>query len=531
MRDTDATLSVLMDEAMVATMMPWPCPSEFGAGGRYRLEELVGAGRSSLVYRATDQTLSSTGFSASVAIKIGRRNDGNFVEALTARRIVHPNVLRVLDRGVADGGFGYVVTEFVQGGDLQGKPGPWEAEKAAAFMAKLARAVHAAHSAGVVHCDLKPANILLTTEGEPKLADFDLSRSVVADEDDSRGNLAFMSPEQFAGTPEGLTPPSDVYALGGILYFLLTGKFPNGDSVEKVARSHRLATPAPSTGRRDELERIVGRALARPRDERYESAAALASDLERWIGHEPLAWGTTPAARRAKLWCRRHPYRAAAVGGLAALVVASGVVAWDLIRTAENKRRADLENQAEVNRKTQEQIAETQERMKAQIRRIFRSVAGHEDLQEQILPTLVWLDWMCDVPVIGQEGKLLLSSERVDALRHMIEVAESNGRGTDLDAKLSRFALAHFLIVDREYVAAAELMPRVQSDWESIVGPTDPMMISIEAMTACAHASENAAKDRAGTRAALTKLEQRMREIGVVEPARRLILRELEAMK
>jgi hypothetical protein len=525
MLEADAMASVLVDQAVVAMLMPWPCPSPFGPDGRYCLEELVGAGRSSLVYRATDLKLSSEGFPAVVAIKISRRGENDPAEALTTRRINHPNVIRVIDRGVEPGGSGYVVTEYVQGGDLQGRLGPWEPSAAAQFMAKLARAVHAAHSAGVMHCDLKPANVLLTPEGEPKLADFDLSRSVVADSTVTRGNIAFMSPEQFAGDPQGLTPPSDVYALGGMFFHLLTGRMPNGDTPEEVAESHRCAIPPTKPDVAEDLDRICTRAMARNRDERYESAAAMAGDLERWLGHQPLAWGRTPAPRRVALWCKRRPYHAAATAGLLVLLGAATVVVTVLIRSAERERQTQIAAQAETIRKTNEQM----ELLKGKVRTHIRSIAGGlmgrlGDLQEQMLPMLTWLQWLADTPVISTEGEVALAPKRAEALRYMIAVGEKEQRGSDLDIRMARYALAYFQVFGGESAAAAELIPRVRADWPGLRGD-DPMTLSIEALEACARAELEADRSLSDRLGELAKVREKLEHAGTAEPARRLVVR------
>lgn len=191
----DLLASILVDDAITAAMMPWSCPCDFGPQGRYRLLELVAVGRDSLVYRGHDRLLSSEGFGAEVAIKIVQGEAAQH-EALTARRVAHPYVLRVLDRGVDNQTQAtYMVTEYVEGGDLSQKPAPWELHQAVGFMIKVAKGVHAAHAAGVIHCDLKPANIFVTKEGDPKVGDFDLAASPLNISAAARGNVAFMSPE------------------------------------------------------------------------------------------------------------------------------------------------------------------------------------------------------------------------------------------------------------------------------------------------------------------------------------------------
>ena len=130
-------------------------------------------------------------------------------------------------------------------------PAPYvDPRQAAAFIERIARGVHAAHMAGLVHCDLKPNNVVLSVAGEPKVADFgiairatDPGPAVAAldesGDDEPLGNLAFMSPEQFRMEPGALTIPSDVYALGGMLYWMVTGELPNGSTPEEIRRQVR----------------------------------------------------------------------------------------------------------------------------------------------------------------------------------------------------------------------------------------------------------------------------------------------------
>jgi hypothetical protein len=525
MINSDPLASVLVDQAIVTMLMPWPCPSSFGPEERFCLEELIGAGPNSLIYRATDTRLSSTGFPATVAIKITRERHDVGSEALTARRINHPNVLRVLDRGSQDGEYEYTVLEYVTGGDLQGVKGPWESRGAAAFMAKVARAVHAAHSAGVVHCDLKPANILLTGDGEPKLADFDLAQT--SDESDRRrGNLAFMSPEQFEGLPEGLTPPSDVYALGGMLYHLLTGRMPHGETPEQVRETHRLGNSVPPPGVGHDLDRICARALARDRDQRYESAAALAGDLERWLNHEPLTWGRTSIGRRLVMSCRRQPVRAGLLVAAAAILAGAVVVSVVMIRSAEREHRTKLEAQAESNRLAKEQVEKAYARVRAHIRSFASMITRpHEgDLQDRVLPTLVWLQWIADIPVFDTNGEAELAVARCEALQHIIEKAEGKGQGNNLEARLARYALGHFQLLNGDSGPALVTIRRATEDWSALLDPADPLMRSLDAMKTCAGADLDVDRPKAEVLAELAQLEASLARSGDAEPTRRLVV-------
>jgi serine/threonine protein kinase len=201
-------------------------------------------------------------------------------------------------------------------------------------MAAIADGVQAAHAIGLLHSDLKPSNIVLTSAGEPKVADFGLARawdqdpgstspSAFGTQDDPgslAGNLAYISPEQFRGQRSAISPASDVYALGGILFYLLTRTFPNGATPGEVADRHsreggpdRVVAlrfpegPATSPGIDQRLVSICLRALSPEPAARHANAGELAADLRAWLDHRPIAWMRPNAAARLRLSARRSP--------------------------------------------------------------------------------------------------------------------------------------------------------------------------------------------------------------------------------
>jgi hypothetical protein len=469
--------SVLVDDAIAAAMMPFACPCDFGPSARYRLEELIGVGHASLVYRAHDRVLSSEGFDATVAIKV-MRSGAVENEALTARRVTHLNVLSVLDRGVDNSGYSYMVVEHVDGGDLSQRPVPWAPGDAARFVSKVAAGVQAAHSAGVIHCDLKPSNILLTKEGEPKVGDFDLASSPLSPGLGFRGNLAFMSPEQFAGDENAISPPSDVYALGGILYFLVTGKLPHGANHEDVKKAHAVGGPPVRREIQGDLGRICARALAPQRTDRYHSAGSLAEDLQRCLAHEPLPWTKPAWPRRAWLLARRRPYLMSALVLIVGLGGTSiGVIGYNRVQ----ERRRELQAQAEANRIAAEQIETTRQKLQAIIESVYKAafVNPSGDLVDRMLPALVWLDFMSGLPVVSPEGRVALSSERVAGLRQGLAALVAQGRGEHVDAMLMRYSLAYFLINDGDDTEAPGLIDDLEEHWLPKLASDDPMIKAV----------------------------------------------------
>lgn len=525
MDEREVLASTMVDHAMAANLVPWPCPCEFGPDGRYRLEELVAAGPHSLVYRATDQSMSGEGFDAAVAIKVSRLPGSGRSEALTVRRVTHPNVLAVTDRGTTPDGLSYLVAEYVDGGDLSQVPLPMPPREAAALVVRIASAVQAVHSAGIVHCDLKPANILLTRTGEPKLGDFGLSHWSSDSGHGSRGNIAFMSPEQFFGTDDALTPPSDIYALGGLLYYLLVGTLPVGQTREEVEAAHRAKRPAPSPGVDRDLDRICTRAMSRDRASRHHSAGELADDLERWLRHEPIPWMRPSPARRAVLLVRRNPVRAVATAAAMMLVAAAaGTLVYN--RAEDRRRRAQAQDLAV--KLAQDSVEATRARVRAHIANAIGMVKAraHGDLQDEYLPTLVWLDWLANSPLITATGQVPAVQERLDLLSTLIDSNTKAGRPNHMDTMMAKFALARLALADGQYLRPQAVLDDLNTSLVPLLSQDDPVRLSITAMGACANANR-ALADGAGLKEAITKLQEQdtiLSRCGYAESTRRIVI-------
>jgi WD40 repeat protein len=332
----------------------------------YELLEELGRGGMGVVYKARDVVLNRP-----VALKMilagayaSERERARFrVEAEAVARLRHPNVVQIYDVGEEDGR-PYLALEFAEGGSLadllNGTPQP--ADPTAALVEVLARAVHAAHRAGVVHRDLKPANILLTEDGTPKVTDFGLAKQ--ADQDSARtgtgtivGTPSYMAPEQAAGQPAAVGPAADVYALGAILYEALTGQPPFKaatalETLEQV-RTHEVAPPRrlrPQVPR--DLETICLKCLQKDPRHRYASAAALADDLHAYLERRPIQARPPRFGERFLKWVQRRP----AVAALAAAVVcvtgvAVGLVDW------KQREAADLRNELTIEQGQRREVA------------------------------------------------------------------------------------------------------------------------------------------------------------------------------
>jgi eukaryotic-like serine/threonine-protein kinase len=254
-------------------------------------------------------------------------------EAEAAAGLRHLNIVQIYEIGEC-GGLPFFSLEFMEGGSLARKLGraPQPPREAAELMETLSRAVHYAHGRGVVHRDLKPSNVLLTAEGLPKIADFGVARRLEGGAGQTKtgdvlGTPSYMAPEQVAAKTGTVGPAVDVYALGAILYELLTGRPPfQGASPYDVLRQAASADPVPPRRLQPrtpaDLETIALKCLEKDPKKRYHSAEALADDLRRFLADLPIQARPAGPVERLGRWARRNHGLAAAVGLAAAALLA-----------------------------------------------------------------------------------------------------------------------------------------------------------------------------------------------------------------
>ncbi len=271
-------------------------------------------------------------------------------EAKSIAELNDPHFLQIYQFGNTASG-PYMAFEYVDGGSLeeyrQGEPQP--PEFAATTLEVISRAMHKAHEIGLVHRDLKPHNILLTSHGVPKIADFGLVKRHDGDIDETEygrvmGTACYMAPEQTIDS-SSVGPTADVHALGAMLYCLLTGRPPflattRADTMLQV-RNDEPVPPSrlqPTVPR--DLETICLKCLEKDPQKRFNSALALAEDLRRFQNHEPITARRVSYAERGWRWCRRNPRVAipSACAALLAIVLAvAGPVAAVLIDKARQE--------------------------------------------------------------------------------------------------------------------------------------------------------------------------------------------------
>jgi WD40 repeat protein len=323
----------------------------------YEVLEELGRGGMGVVYQARHIRLGRT-----VALKMmltgnqaGPEELVRFQqEAETAARLQHPHIVTVHEVGTYQEK-PYFTLEYLGGGSLAGKlaGGPLAPREAAALVASLAAAVHYAHGLGVVHRDLKPGNVLLTADGTPKVTDFGLAKRVdlgpgLTQTGMVLGTPAYMAPEQAEGRINEIGPAVDVYALGAILYELLTGRAPfRGVSALETLEQVRTREPVaprqlqPKVPR--DLETVCLKCLEKPPRRRYLSAGELAEDLRRFLAGELVRARPVRLPERAWRWCRRNPLAAALVAvvtaSLLAIVLSTSLLAWRLRAERDTAQR------------------------------------------------------------------------------------------------------------------------------------------------------------------------------------------------
>ncbi len=330
----------------------------------YEVEAVLGRGGMGVVYKARHLRLKRP-----VAVKMllagayadpqERARFQREAEAIAGLR--HANVVQVYDVGDHEGR-PYFTMEFVEGGGLDQKLAgtPQPAREAAALVATLAEAVEVAHQGGIVHRDLKPANVLLTADGTPKISDFGLARRLEGEAGLTQsgvivGTPSYMAPEQAQGKTLAMGPAVDVYALGAILYEMLTGRPPfrgetASDTVFQVIYQEPVSPSRWNAKVPRDLETICLKCLHKDPQRRYVSAAALGEDLRRFLQGEAIAARPEGWRERLVRWLRRRPALVVAVMGILLLAVTlSGGGLW-----VRSERAAKGRAQEQLDRLDQE---------------------------------------------------------------------------------------------------------------------------------------------------------------------------------
>lgn len=281
-----------------------------GSFGDYSLIEVVGQGGMGIIYKAVQTNLNRL-----VALKVMK--SGQFateddvrrfhMEARTSARLQHPNIVSIYDVGKVQDRY-FIAMEFVDGPNLAQviKKKRLSSKESASILRTLAEAIHHSHEVGILHRDLKPSNVLVDAAGRVKIADFGLAKKLESDSNLTGtgqiiGTPNYMSPEQAHGLHDKLTPSTDVYSLGAMLYEMLAGAPPfRGETkLETVLRVISDDPIPPSKVNSDcskDLEAVCLKCLEKDAEDRYDSASDLADDLEKFLAGSPVE------ARRSRVW-------------------------------------------------------------------------------------------------------------------------------------------------------------------------------------------------------------------------------------
>jgi WD40 repeat protein len=317
----------------------------------YEILEEIGRGAMGVVYKAVQTSAKRT-----VALKMilsgivaTREELTRFrTEAEAVARLQHPNIVQVFDVGEYDGR-PFFSLEFVTGGTLKAKvreslPDPMNA---AGLVEQIARGMHAVHQVDIVHRDLKPANVLLAADGTPKIADFGLAKKLDEDAGQTRpgavmGTPSYMAPEQARGETASVTALADVYALGAILYEMLTGRPPfKAATIHETLRQVIEEEPVPPRSLNPaaprDLETICLKCLHKEPSRRYATARDLADDLRHFLNGEPIMARPVGQLERTTKWVKRNPVVAGLLTAIVVSLVAGATVGYVNYRDAREQ--------------------------------------------------------------------------------------------------------------------------------------------------------------------------------------------------
>jgi hypothetical protein len=348
--------TVSMAPTAPATVVPVPAASEKTIGhiGRYRLKSLIGEGGLGNVYAAQDPLLSRTIAIKTLNLQVpeAERQAFNALflnEARAAAGLSHPNIVTVFDAGISDQR-AYIAMELLKGKDLrQLRAEGWRVSpaKAALLVRRVADALAYAHAKGVVHCDVKPANIFMVGSAQPRVLDFGIARIARRDtaaeqEAIAAGSPYYMAPEQVRG--EAIDRRTDVFSLGVVLYELLTDTRPfGGRTLAEITRAVTETVPRPAhevdTTVPRGLSDIAAKAMEKDPEQRFRSAKAFSRELRQWLEEHAVDGDAVGAQPGSDPVPRRGGLAVATLSVLAGAALGAGVL-WAALKPGGNAEPA-----------------------------------------------------------------------------------------------------------------------------------------------------------------------------------------------
>jgi len=479
--------------------------SSLASFGEYDLLDEIARGGMGVVYKARQRNLGRI-----VAVKMilaGPLAGKEFVqrfrtEASAAAILQHPNIVAIHDVGVHEGRH-YFSMDYVEGQNLAQLVGqqPLPATKAARYVALIAEAIHYAHERGILHRDLKPSNILIDSNDQPRVTDFGLAKRLVGTRSTAShssaqntgdavervptdltitgqvlGSPNFMPPEQ-AGAKRGkVGRPSDVYALGGILYYLLTARAPfQAESLEQIITQVLHAEPVgprllnPSIPR--DLETITLKCLEKEPARRYQTAKELADELGHVLRQEPIQARPVNTPEKLWRWCRRKPALASALGfATAALLVGLTATSWQWRRAerlagSERQERIAGQRQLYVANMNLAQAAWEQNNV-SRVRQLLEETAAAPERGFE------WSYWQRQVHLElavlrGHTGPILAVVYSLDGQRIVTGSADNTARVWDANTGKELFPLEGHTAPVRSVAFSPDSQRLVTGSWDS----------------------------------------------------------------
>ncbi len=505
--------------------------------GDYEIVEEIAHGGMGVVYRAKQVSLNRpVALKMILAGHLARDAEVKrfHTEAEAAANLDHPNIVQIYEVGVHEGQH-YFSMQFIEGNNLASRIADYgmriaDYRDAARLLAKVARAIHYAHQRGILHRDLKPANILIDAKGEPHVTDFGLAKRVNVDSDLTlsgvvMGTPHYMAPEQAQGKAKQLSTAADIYSLGAILYQLLTGHPPfEAETPLEVMRKAieeepkrpsallarhsrpegvRLLKSAirnPQSAIDKDLETICLKCLEKDPARRYGSAEALGEDLDRWLGHEPIAARRSSALDRTVKWVKRKP-AVAALTMLAVLLACLGVAGvfsqWQraeshALREQQERERAE-KNLSQLQLRRAEELFARQEAAAgvASLSAVVRRSPANRAAVERLLAALAQCAFGLPVSPPLREQYSWISMARFSPDGTKVVTASGRGLARVWDASTGRpvfDALAHTGDIPyAEFSADGRLIVTASLDgtagiWDSLTGKRHAALLRHHAM-------------------------------------------------
>ena len=489
------------------------------AVGSYRILRKLGEGGMGVVYEAEQQSPQRT-----VALKLLKPGLATpelirrfEFEAKALGLLHHEGIAHIYEAGVSESVAGprpFFAMELVEGESL----GDWAKNSGASIkdrlnlIALVCDAVQHAHSKGVVHRDLKPANILVTKEGLPKVLDFGVARTVESGEvgEDSLytkpgqmvGTMPYMSPEQLGGAADGVDTRSDIYSLGVVMYELMSGELPNNieglgliEAAREIQDRNAAKLSTYNTRFRGDIETIVGKALAKEKSARYQTVAALADDIRRYLADETISARPQSAVYQISRFAKRNKLMVGVIAGLVvAMVLGITGTSFGFIKANKQTRLAE---ERLVESERQIEIAEqvTSFLNNDVLAAVVPSEQGHEvTVREALDAAAAKIDERFDeapatkAAISNNIGNVYFAlGEFAEAEKLIRDGVELFGSSLGEDHELTRWAKRDLGILLRDmgrFDEAEEILDRLLAQSVEDLGPTDKLSIDLLLTTA-----------------------------------------------